>query len=312
MKREYVTSIPAGGLKTKWRVPIGGGYAGPAVASGSCLRYRLPATSGKIPATQVDAIRAMVPSVSCVWMPRPAKKYGSTSTSGPTTSRIATVRGPHQRSTVSWFSAWVQKVDLVCLGSSDGQVKWSKSLPTEYKAETPIWGHSAAPLVYGDLLITLAGGEGSVVVALDKRTCKEKWRALLPVRLDIALRRSSSGWQRPTADLARRCAQWFGTNYWQGNLDRPTQTQLCMSIAVPRMEGNKLFASGIGEVGRCLKSRLMVNRSKNCGAPNPSRLSIHQCSCTVRDNTLYGADCGSGQFIAASATMLLGFGKRSI
>src|SRR5205085_1137420 len=42
----------------------------------------------------------------------------------------------------------------------------------------PVWGFAAHPLLDGDRLICLVGGEGSVVVAFDKDSGKERWRAL--------------------------------------------------------------------------------------------------------------------------------------
>ena len=44
---------------------------------------------------------------------------------------------------------------------------WKKDLIEEYQFETPIWGFSAHPLVQGDTLFCLVGGEGSVAVAFD-------------------------------------------------------------------------------------------------------------------------------------------------
>src|SRR5262249_6918878 len=44
--------------------------------------------------------------------------------------------------------------------------------------DPPVWGFSAAPLVDGDLIYTLAGGKGSAVVALDRKNGDEKWKAL--------------------------------------------------------------------------------------------------------------------------------------
>jgi outer membrane protein assembly factor BamB len=39
-----------------------------------------------------------------------------------------------------------------------------------------LWGYAAHPLIDGDNLITLAGGEGSQTVALNKKTGQEVWR----------------------------------------------------------------------------------------------------------------------------------------
>src|SRR5258707_14297491 len=48
----------------------------------------------------------------------------------------------------------------------------------EYKARVPVWRWGAPPLLDGDLLYCLVGGEGSAVVAFHKDTGKEVWRAL--------------------------------------------------------------------------------------------------------------------------------------
>src|SRR5437764_13012516 len=69
--------------------------------------------------------------------------------------------------------------DLCCLDATTGKPIWSKNLVKEYKVEEPaVWGYAASPLIDGDLLYTLAGGEGSAVVALNKETGKEVWKAL--------------------------------------------------------------------------------------------------------------------------------------
>src|SRR5262249_3553483 len=64
------------------------------------------------------------------------------------------------------------------LNANDGKVIWSKVLPTEYKTEHPVWGYSAHPFIDGKKLITLVGGDGSAVVAFDKDSGKEIWKAL--------------------------------------------------------------------------------------------------------------------------------------
>jgi outer membrane protein assembly factor BamB len=65
---------------------------------------------------------------------------------------------------------------LFCLNAADGAVVWSKVLPNAYNTKTPLWGYAGHPLIDGSKLITLAGGEGSHVVALDKTTGEEIWR----------------------------------------------------------------------------------------------------------------------------------------
>ena len=68
--------------------------------------------------------------------------------------------------------------DLFCLDAASGKVVWSKNFLEDYKAPVPLWGFAAHPLLDGDKLICLVGGKGSVVVAFDKNTGKEKWQCL--------------------------------------------------------------------------------------------------------------------------------------
>src|SRR5262249_13505188 len=67
--------------------------------------------------------------------------------------------------------------DLVCLDADKGTVLWSKDLRKEYDAPVQNWGFSAHPLLDGDRLICVVGGK-NVVVAFDKDTGRELWRAL--------------------------------------------------------------------------------------------------------------------------------------
>ena len=67
---------------------------------------------------------------------------------------------------------WARKVTCSCLRVADGTVVWSRNLPKDYGFDTSMWGCAGHPLVDGQKLICVAGGEGSVVVALDKLTGK--------------------------------------------------------------------------------------------------------------------------------------------
>ena len=69
--------------------------------------------------------------------------------------------------------------DFCCVDAATGKPIWSKNLMADYKLDSPpLWGFAAHPLLDGDMLYTLAGGDGSAVVALNKDTGKEVWKAL--------------------------------------------------------------------------------------------------------------------------------------
>jgi outer membrane protein assembly factor BamB len=69
--------------------------------------------------------------------------------------------------------------DLICLDAARGSVLWSRDYRRDFGTLMNMWGMAAAPLIEGDKLLVLAGGaDGACVVALDKRTGAELWRAL--------------------------------------------------------------------------------------------------------------------------------------
>jgi len=66
-----------------------------------------------------------------------------------------------------------------CLDVQDGKVIWSRNLAAELQASINVWGISSAPLVAGDLVIFLVGGQpDACLVALEVKTGRERWRAL--------------------------------------------------------------------------------------------------------------------------------------
>lgn len=86
---------------------------------------------------------------------------------------------------------------LHCLDAKTGEVIWKRDLATEYQIEMPRWGIAASPLIEGDLLFLQIGGTPEAcVIALDKRTGEERWRAIdddasyvAPIMIDQAHRR---------------------------------------------------------------------------------------------------------------------------
>jgi outer membrane protein assembly factor BamB len=68
--------------------------------------------------------------------------------------------------------------DLVCLDNATGAVRWQKSLPRDYNGQMMSdWKYSESPLVDGDRVLFTPGAFGSLIVAVDKKTGKDIWRA---------------------------------------------------------------------------------------------------------------------------------------
>src|SRR5262245_54088958 len=66
---------------------------------------------------------------------------------------------------------------LLCCDVNSGKVLWQKHLTADYKTKSALWGYAAHVLIDGKKLITLAGGDGSHVIALDKETGAEIWKS---------------------------------------------------------------------------------------------------------------------------------------
>ena len=295
-----VDAIPEGGLPVKWRVPVAGGYSGPAVVQGRVYLTDYEKSTGEVSNNPGSRNRLTGKErVHCIdaatgktlWTYAYDCPYG-----------ISYACGPRCTPTVHDGMVYVLGAEghLSCLNAEDGRVVWTRHLPKEYKAETPIWGYSGHPLVRGDLLFTLAGGEGSIAVALDRKTGREVWRSGTATEI---------GYCPPTLIRAAGKDQLLiwdpenlnsldpetGKPYWS----RPLAPSYKMSIIAPRQAGDVLFASGIGYVGSAFKlgdktpsaePLWKVTRTNSlCGA-NSTPLIV--------DGTLYGNCCEKGDLRA--------------
>jgi outer membrane protein assembly factor BamB len=174
-----VEKFPSGGPKVLWRQALGPGYSGPAVVGDRLYVMDRPTSAGaKLKDSYAKEAAPGKERVLCLdaqsgkelWKHEYDCPYQKLSyPSGPRCTPLV-----HEDKVYSLGAMG----HLFCLDAKSGKVLWSKVLPAEYKTEQPIWGYSAHPLIDGKKLITLVGGDGSAVVALDKDSGKEIWKAL--------------------------------------------------------------------------------------------------------------------------------------
>ena len=166
-----VQSFPDQGLAYTWRVPIAEGYAGPAVAAGRVFVSDFVRESG-LRGTE-RALCLDETSGKLLWEHEWPVDYSGTQpkwASGPRAT--PTVDGDRVYVVGGMGMLWALEVET-------GKPLWKRDLVVDFEAEVPAWGVASAPLVVGDLLVTLVGGtDGAGVVAFDKRTGKERWRAV--------------------------------------------------------------------------------------------------------------------------------------
>lgn len=297
-------SIPKDGLKKLWSQPVYFGYSGPSVSAGRLFVTDYIKKSGE--STNNPGARDQLKGTERVLCFDAASGKELWTHAYDRDYAISYPAGPRATPTVDGDRVYTlgAEGDLICLTVADGKVVWQRQLKEDYKTESPLWGYSAAPLVVDGFLYTLAGGEGSVIVALDKMTGDERWRALSA---------SSTGYCPPMMIRAAGRDQllvWDPSNI--NSLDPKTGSVLWsvplapkyeMSIAPPVIAGNKMFVSGIGEVAAMYE----INTSQ----PGVSELwrgkvkDAMYCanSTPVFDGEyVYGADCGKGCLICMRAS----------
>lgn len=235
-----VDEMPAE-LKFTWRVPVKTGFAGPAVADGRVFvtDWELDPESRTLDGTE-RAIALDEQTGEVLW----TREW-------PTTYRMlmgSYAVGPRATPTVDGDRLYVVGASgaLLCLEAATGEVVWQKDYRADYNSYVPTWGIASAPLVDGDKLIAIVGGEpGALVVAFDKRTGEELWRAV-----DVV---GEMGYGQPViyeAGGARQLIVWHaaalvsldpetGDVYWEETWEAGAG----MSVATPVKSGDYLFVT---------------------------------------------------------------------
>ncbi len=169
--------FPEGGPKVVWRTPLAGGYAGPAVANGRVYVTDF-VRQGDSPGDNFDRKQLKgTERVLCL-----DEKTGKEiwKQEYPVTYAISYPAGPRCTPLINEGKVYTLGAEgnLGCYDAASGKIVWQKELQKEYNTTAPLWGYAAHPLIDGKKLITLAGGQGTQVVALDKNTGEQIWAAL--------------------------------------------------------------------------------------------------------------------------------------
>jgi outer membrane protein assembly factor BamB len=229
--------FPPGGLKSRWRTPIGAGYAGPAVAEGRVYvadritdGTKVGKKGGKERVLCLDEATGKI-----LWKHEYDCPYAIAYPAGP---RVTPIIKDGKLYTLGAMG------DLLCLDALKGDVVWSRSLRTEYNAPPQQWGFSAHPLLDGDRLICIVGGKAGPAAAFHKDTGKEIWHTppsgspgyCPPMIYTIAGKRQLIIWE-PAA--VRSLDPETGKQYWS----QPFTVSNGLTIPTPRVEDQRLFVS---------------------------------------------------------------------
>jgi outer membrane protein assembly factor BamB len=310
--------FPKGGPRPVWKVPIGGGYAGPAVAGDRVFVMDRLLPEGKEPPASPKGgdprkgigegkERVLCLSIkdgSTIWKHDYDCSY----------SKVAYPSGPRCTPVVQDSLVWTLGTmgDLYCLDAGTGKVVWKVNLPAAYNTKWPVWGYAAHPLIAGDKLITLAGGEGSAVVALDKKTGKEIWKALTTEEIAYAppMLVKAGGKDQVIVWLSDSLSGLdpaTGKVYWSvpypadGQPMRPS-----VNIMTPRLAGDVLFVSNfyhgplVVQLAADKPEAKVLWRSKSNNPAKPHGIHPVMNSPVAKDGFIYGI-CGMGELRCVNA-----------
>jgi len=270
-------------LKIRWRAKIANGYSGPTVADGRA--YVTDRTTKPAPVERVHCFDAM--SGKRLWSHQYECRY----------QRVGYPNGPRAAVTLDGGRAYSVGAmgHLVCLDAEKGNVIWSKNPGIDYTTKMPIWGIAAAPLVEADkLIVQISGEDGACIVAFDKVTGKELWRALdekASYSSPIVITQAE---KRVLVCLTEE--RLVGMDSGSGKLYWEQPFKSIQNVATPVVHGNHVFVSSFFDGSMLVRlhtdkpAASIVWRRK--GASEKDTDSLHCCISTpvLQGEHIYGVD----------------------
>jgi outer membrane protein assembly factor BamB len=230
-------SFPPDGLKVRWRAIVGPGWSSPVVAKG---RVYLTDSELKKPRARERIHCFDEATGKSLWTYSYDVAYPDWAfpERGPTATPII------QEGKLYTLG---NKGDLYCFNSVKGEVLWKRNLEKEYDVQE--FAFNASPLIEGDLLIVCIGSypgtQASFVIALDKNSGKEVWKApnggltnSSPIVINAGGKRQVIVW---TQDGVSALDPATGRTYWREKM----KTAADSAVTTPVFHRNLLLISGL-------------------------------------------------------------------
>ena len=293
-----IDKFPADGPKILWRASVAGGYAGPAVVGDNVfVTDYVTSDNVKVANFQRQEFTG-TERVLCLDEATGAVKWKH---EYPVKYTLSYPAGPRCTPTVDDGHVYTLGAEghLFCFDVSSGDIVWSKDLQRDYETKSALWGYASHPLIDGDKLICIVGRDGCHVVAFDKRTGDELWRAQTapeqgyspPTIFEVAGKRQLVILS-PSSVTA--LDPQSGDSYWSVPYEA-TSGSIIMS---PVMAGNYLYAAGYANKNLLLQvdgtdAEVVWQDASGKG------LSPVNVQPMIVDKTLYGFD-QDGQLMAVA------------
>jgi outer membrane protein assembly factor BamB len=294
--------FPAGGVKPIWKMPLGAGYSGPAVANGFVYvmdrQGAKPIEGNPAKGTSGDGQERVVCLNAKTGVQAWAHAYDCVY------KKISYGFGPRTTPTIVGDRVYALGTmgDLRCLDTKDGKLIWSKNFVTDFNAPIPIWGWSSNPLVDGDKIICLVGGEKQAVVAFNRKTGEKLWSALTtseigyapPMIFEIGGKRQLIIWHSESVNSLNPDT---GEKYWGEKYPRDVQaSRPAAPIATPRLAGDVLFVASYYHGPFALKLDMKEPKASVLWrAPSDDSNKVKGQRCliatpAIKDGHIYGID----------------------
>ena len=273
-------------LPIRWRAEIAAGYSGPTVAEG-----RVYVTDRITKPQQMERVHCFDwETGNQIWTYPYVCEYRN----------VGYTAGPRANIIVAEGLAYALGAmgHLHCFNAADGEVVWKRDLNAEYNIRMPTWGIASAPIIHNDLVIVQIGGSpGACIVALDRNTGEERWKALddrasyaAPILINQAEKQVLVCW---TGDNVAGLNPQTGGLYWKHPF---APDKGVISIATPVFHRDRLFVSNFFEGSLMLKvhsDRLEVEKIwRRKGADEKHTDSLHSIISTpiLSGDYIYGVD----------------------
>jgi outer membrane protein assembly factor BamB len=231
-------SFPAEGLNVLWRAEVGWGYSSPVVAQGRVFLTdaRLTDQSATERVLCFDASTGKSLWTYGYEPGYPEWVFSDEGHRGPTPTPIVQDGKLYVLGGMGL---------LFCFDATTGEVIWKRDVGKDFGMQVPDFGTDASPLIDGELLILLLGGEaGAGVIALDRKTGEEVWRALderrpysSPIVLTAGASRQLIVWTQPAVTALDPST---GKTWW-----RQRNPITDYAVATPVFSDGLLLLSGL-------------------------------------------------------------------
>jgi outer membrane protein assembly factor BamB len=235
-----LTSWPKGGPPLLWQKKIGEGYSAPVVAGDRLVLFHRVGDKEVVECLAADTGESRWKfSYPTAYVDAYDLDYGPRSTPAIAGGRV--------------YAFGVEGM-LHCLDLATGEKVWGRSVNKDYKAPRNFFGAGTSPVVEGDLLLLNVGAKEAGIVAFDKATGKEVWKATGDAQSYSSPTVATISGRRTAVFFTREGVKLLDPRDGKVTYEKPWRARKHHSVnaATPLVIGDLLYFSTLHEIGSLL------------------------------------------------------------